>query len=37
MSRIALDTSVLAYAEGVGDARRCKAARQIVSRLPAQS
>src|SRR5471030_1963952 len=36
MSRIALDTNVLAYAEGIGDARRCKAARQIVSRLPAQ-
>ena len=36
MSRIALDTNVLAYAEGVGDARRCKAARQLVSRLPAQ-
>ena len=36
MSRIALDTNVLAYAEGVGDARRCKAARQLVSRLPAE-
>ena len=36
MSRIALDTNVVAYAEGVGDARRCKAARRIVSRLPAQ-
>ena len=36
MSRIALDTNVLAYAEGVGDARRCTAARQLVSRLPAQ-
>jgi len=32
--RIALDTNVMAYAEGVGDARRCKAARNLVARLP---
>ena len=35
MARIALDTHVLAYAEGVGDARRCNAARRLVARLPA--
>ena len=34
MARVALDTSVLAYAEGAGDARRCKAARELVARLP---
>ena len=32
--RIALDTNVLAYAEGVGDGRRCKAARDLVAGLP---
>ena len=32
--RIGLDTNVLAYAEGVGDAKRCKAARDLVARLP---
>lgn len=31
--RIALDTNVLAYAEGIGDDKRCSAAREIVSRL----
>lgn len=34
MVRIALDTNVMAYAEGVGDAKRCKAARNLVARLP---
>ena len=34
MARIALDTNVLAYAEGVGDGRRCRAARALVARLP---
>ncbi len=34
MSRIALDTNIMAYAEGVGDAKRCKAARELVARLP---
>src|ERR1019366_3397172 len=34
MVRIALDTNVMAYAEGVGDAKRCKAARGLVARLP---
>jgi len=32
--RIALDTNVLAYAEGVGDDNRCSAARWLVERLP---
>ena len=36
MARVALDTNVLVYAEGVGDARHCKAARQLISRLPPQ-
>lgn len=35
MVRIALDTNVMAYAEGVGDAKRCKAARRLIARLPA--
>lgn len=34
MVRIALDTNILAYAEGVGDTRRCKGARALVARLP---
>ena len=34
MARVALDTNVLAYAEGAGDTRRCKAARELVARLP---
>lgn len=32
--RVALDTNVLAYAEGVGDERRCSLAVQIVEDLP---
>ena len=32
--RIALDTNILAHAEGVGDAKRCKSARDLVARLP---
>jgi len=35
MVRVALDTNFMAYAEGAGDARRCKAARALVARLPA--
>lgn len=31
----ALDTNVLAYAEGLGDERRCTAARSLVERMPA--
>ena len=33
MLRIALDTNFMAYAEGVGDAKRCKAARELLARL----
>ena len=36
MSRIALDTNIMAYAEGLGDAKRCKAARELVARLPGE-
>lgn len=32
--RVALDTNVLAYAEGVGDERRCGLAVQLVEQLP---
>lgn len=32
--RILIDTSVLAYAEGVGDDARCRKAREVVSSLP---
>jgi predicted nucleic acid-binding protein len=34
MARVALDSNVLVYAEGMGDARRCTAARTLMSRLP---
>jgi predicted nucleic acid-binding protein len=32
--RVAIDTNVLAYAEGVGDAKRCGVAVGLVERLP---
>lgn len=32
--RLTLDTNVLAYAEGVGDARRCFIARELIAGLP---
>jgi predicted nucleic acid-binding protein len=32
--RAALDTSILAYAEGVGDKARCQMARTLISQLP---
>jgi predicted nucleic acid-binding protein len=32
--RIALDTNVLAYAEGLGDEPRCHLARDLIARLP---
>lgn len=35
--KIALDTNILAYAEGVGDAPRCKAARVLIEQLPLES
>ena len=31
--RVALDTNVLAYAEGAGDSRRCEAARRLIPAL----
>ena len=34
--RVALDTCILAYAEGVGDARRCAAAIGLIEQLPAE-
>ncbi len=33
--RVALDTNILAYAEGVGDELRCRMAFQLIERLPA--
>lgn len=35
--RVALDTNVLAYAEGLGDDVRCNAAMQLVAQLPVAS
>ena len=35
--RVALDTNILAYAEGLGDKARCKIARELVERLPVES
>ena len=35
--RIALDTNILAYAEGAGDKARCKAARTLLERLPVEA
>ena len=34
MVRVSLDTSVLVYAEGFGDAVRCRRARELVGSLP---
>lgn len=34
--RVALDTNILAYAEGVGDARRCAGAIRLIDQLPAE-
>ena len=34
--RVALDTNILAYAEGVGDDARCTAAIALIERLPAE-
>jgi predicted nucleic acid-binding protein len=33
-ARVGLDTNVLAYAEGVGDARRCRTALSVIERIP---
>lgn len=35
--RVALDTNILAYAEGLGDDVRCSAAIQLVAQLPVAS
>lgn len=35
--KIALDTNILAYAEGAGDAARCNAAQNLIAALPAAS
>ena len=35
--KVALDTNILAYAEGVGDATRCKTARLLIEQLPVES
>ncbi|MDD5058083.1 MAG: PIN domain-containing protein [Sideroxydans sp.] len=35
--RIALDTNILAYAEGLGDKARCTKARALIERLPVES
>ena len=32
--RVALDTNILAYAEGVGEERRCRLAKKIIAILP---
>ena len=34
--RAALDTNIIAYAEGVGDKERCDKARQVVAELPVE-
>jgi predicted nucleic acid-binding protein len=35
--RVALDTNILAYAEGAGDILRCEAARELLVKLPRQA
>ncbi|GHU37176.1 twitching motility protein PilT [Betaproteobacteria bacterium] len=32
--RVALDTTILAYAEGLGDAARCSVAKDLIRQLP---
>jgi predicted nucleic acid-binding protein len=34
MMRVALDTNILAYAEGIGDSPRCSRAIQLIEQLP---
>ena len=34
--RVALDTNILAYAEGIGDAVRCAGAVRLIEQLPAE-
>ena len=33
---VALDTNILAYAEGIGDSTRCGEAIRLIERLPAE-
>ncbi len=35
--RLALDTNILAYAEGLGDALRCNLALQLIEKLPSDA
>ena len=35
--RVAIDTNILAYAEGVGGRTRCEAATEIISQLPIEN
>jgi predicted nucleic acid-binding protein len=35
--RVAIDTNILAYAEGVSDHARCEAATDLISRLPIEN
>ena len=35
--RVALDTNILAYAEGLGDALRCNLALQLIEKLPSDA
>lgn len=37
MMRVALDTNILAYAEGIGDAPHCERAITLVERLPVEN
>lgn len=37
MVRVALDTNILAYAEGAGDAQRCAMALKLIEQLPSES
>lgn len=34
LMRIALDTNIMAYAEGLGDTKRCNMARSLIKKLP---
>jgi len=34
--QVALDTNILAYAEGVGDTVRCASAVQLIEQLPSE-
>ena len=35
--RFAIDTNVLAYAEGIGDGRRCGIALELIQKLPSDA